>query len=68
MKFDLEKSVTRPQALALVKEHWRFAPGSETVPLSESLGRVTAENLYAKNTLPVFRASCFDGVAVHSAD
>ena len=68
MKFDLEKSVTRPQALALMKEHWRFAPGSETVPLSESLGRVTAENLYAKNTLPVFRASCFDGVAVRSSD
>lgn len=68
MKFDLEKSVTRPQALALMKEHWRFAPGSETVPLSESLGRVTSENLYAKNTLPVFRASCFDGVAVRSAD
>lgn len=68
MKFDMEKSVTRAEALLLMKAHWQFAPGQETVSLEESLGRVTVENVYSVNTLPVFRASCFDGVAVRSAD
>ncbi|MEG1538196.1 MAG: molybdopterin molybdenumtransferase MoeA, partial [Clostridiales bacterium] len=68
MKFNMEKSVTRVEALTLMKEHWHFEPGWEIVALANSLGRVTAQTLYAKNTLPVFRASCFDGVAVRSAD
>lgn len=68
MKFDMEKSVTRAQALELMKERWRPAPGREVVALEEALGRVAAEDLRAVNTLPVFRASCFDGVAVRSAD
>lgn len=68
MKFDIEKSVTRAQALELMKEHWHFTPESEVVPLSECLGRVTVEDLFSKNTLPVYRASCFDGVAVRSSD
>ena len=68
MKFDMEKSVTRAQALELMKERWRPAPGREIVALEEALGRVAAEDLRAVNTLPVFRASCFDGVAVRSAD
>ena len=68
MKFELERSVTRAEALALMKEHWKFDAGKEIVPLEESLGRVTAEDLYSANTLPVVRASCFDGVAVRRAD
>lgn len=68
MKFDWEKSITRSQALVLMKEHWRFAPGREMVPLSECLDKVTAEDIFSKNTLPVFRASCLDGVAVRSSD
>ena len=68
MKFDMEKSVTRAQALELMKERWRPAPGRVVVALEEALGRVAAEDLRAVNTLPVFRASCFDGVAVRSAD
>lgn len=68
MKFNMEESVTRAEALRLMKEHWQFAPEREVVSLEEALGRVTAEAVYSKNTLPVFRASCFDGVAVRSAD
>lgn len=68
MKFDMGKSVTRAQALALMKEHWHFTPEREPVPLEDCLGRVTAENIYSVNTLPVFRSSCMDGVAVRSAD
>lgn len=68
MKFEFEKSVTRAEALELMKAHWTFTPGREIVPLEESMGRVTAEDLYSGNTLPVVRASCFDGVAVRSSD
>lgn len=68
MKFEFEKSVTRAEALELMKAHWIFMPGQEVVPLEQSVGRVTAEDLYSSNTLPVVRASCFDGVAVRSAD
>lgn len=68
MKFDMEKSVTRAQALALMKEHWHFTSEREPVPLEDCLGRVTAENIYSVNTLSVFRSSCMDGVAVRSAD
>ena len=68
MKFELEHSVTRAQALQLMKEHWTPAPGVETLPLAQCLGRVTAEELVSVNTLPVVRASCFDGVAVRKAD
>lgn len=68
MKFNMERSVTRTEALALVREHWIPAPRLETLPLGECLGRVTARELQAAYTLPVVRASCFDGVAVRSAD
>ncbi len=68
MKFCLEKSVTRQEALELMREHWRFEPERELIPLAESLGRVTAEEIHAAQTLPVYRASCFDGIAVRKAD
>lgn len=68
MKFDMAKSVTRAEALSLMKEHWNFTPERELVPLADCLDRVTAEDIYSVNTLPVFRSSCMDGVAVRSAD
>ena len=51
-----------------MREHWRFEPERELIPLAESLGRVTAEEIHAAQTLPVYRASCFDGIAVRKAD
>lgn len=68
MKFSMEKSVTRTEALKLMRENWHFEPAVETVKLEESLGRVTAENIYSRQTLPVYRASCFDGIAIRSSD
>ncbi|NMA69463.1 MAG: molybdopterin molybdotransferase MoeA [Desulfitobacterium sp.] len=68
MKFNIEKSVTRQEALSLMKSHWHFTPETEIVPLAESLGRVTAQDIHSKNTLPLVRASCFDGIAIRSAD
>ena len=67
MKFDLDPSVTRQDALRLMKENWKFTPACELVSLADAAGRVTAEDIFSRNTLPVFRASCFDGIAVNSA-
>ncbi|MDD7388072.1 MAG: molybdopterin molybdotransferase MoeA [Lachnospiraceae bacterium] len=68
MKFDMKNSVTRQEALSLMREHWTFSREQELVSLKDCLGRVTAEDIFSHNTLPVFRASCFDGVAVRSTD
>lgn len=68
MKVDLQTAVTRQEGAALLLERWTPQPRVEHVPLSEALGRVTAEDLYSINTLPVCRVSACDGIAVRSAD
>ncbi|PVX27821.1 MAG: molybdopterin molybdenumtransferase MoeA [Candidatus Bathyarchaeum sp.] len=42
--------------------------GSELVPLNEALGRVTAEDIRAKNSLPPFDRSAVDGYALQAKD
>ena len=42
--------------------------GSEQVPLSEALGRVTAEDIRAKYNLPRFDRSAVDGYALQAKD
>jgi molybdopterin molybdotransferase len=42
--------------------------GVDYVPLSEALGRVTAENIIAPNDLPPFDRSAMDGYAVRASD
>jgi molybdopterin molybdotransferase len=44
------------------------APGSETIDVSSSLGRVTAEDIRAPHPLPDFRRSTVDGYAVRAKD
>ena len=68
MKVDLETAVTRQEGAALLLERWTPRPRTEYVPLSEALNRVTAQDLYSENTLPVCRVSACDGIAVRSAD
>ena len=48
-------------ALAVVAEHSSFTLGTETVPLAEALGRVTAEDITAREPLPPFDAAIMDG-------
>ncbi len=67
MKFVLEESVTRKDALQLLRENWKFTAETEFVPLAQAGSRVTAQDIYSGNTLPVYRSSCFDGFAVRSA-
>lgn len=43
-----------------------YTLGVETVPLSDSVGRITAEEIYATDDLPLFNRSTVDGYAVKS--
>lgn len=68
MQFDIRQYPLRAEALEMMKAHWDPKPETEFVPLEQSLGRVTAETLYSRNTLPLCRASSCDGYAVRSGD
>ncbi|TCS84531.1 molybdopterin biosynthesis protein [Tepidibacillus fermentans] len=43
---------------------FQFQPRVEMVPTMESLGRITAEPIFAKVSMPNFHASAMDGIAV----
>ncbi len=61
-------SVTRAEALELLFGAWQPERKSEVVSLQDALGRVTAQAVYSRNTMPVYRTSQVDGIAVRSAD
>ncbi len=44
-----------------------FAAGTETVPVSEACGRITARPVYAGICAPHYPASAMDGIALHAA-
>jgi len=53
--------------LALCKERGvKFPLGVEIVDVRESLGRITAEPIFAKTSSPPFHSSAMDGIAVHA--
>jgi molybdopterin molybdotransferase len=68
MDFNYELAVTRSEALDLLFQHWPLKIDTELIPVQQALGRVTAQSVYSRNTLPVCRTSQFDGIAVRSAD
>lgn len=45
-----------------------FGPQSETIPVYEACGRVTAQAVYANICAPHYAASAMDGVAVNAKD
>jgi molybdopterin molybdotransferase len=53
--------------IAFVRELVRFE-GSESVPVTDALGRVTAGTVTSPRDLPLFRNSQMDGFAVRAAD
>jgi putative molybdopterin biosynthesis protein len=57
-----------PEALAAMRQ--AFPPGNhaETVPLRETVGRVTAEPVYAMRSVPEIDIAKFDGYAVRSRE
>ncbi|CAM3378939.1 molybdopterin biosynthesis protein [Brevibacillus invocatus] len=52
------------EAQQRIVESVRFSPQVEIIPTREALGRVTAEPIYAKVSMPNFHAAAMDGVAV----
>lgn len=60
--------VTRAEALELLFRHWPLRADTEWISLAQAVGRVTARDIYARNTLPVYRCSRADGIAVRAAD
>ncbi len=57
---------SREGVLADLFSRWTPGVEPEFVPLDESIGRITACELFSVNTLPVYRTSGCDGIAVKS--
>lgn len=59
---------TKEEALHDFFKAWRPTVSSELVNLDKAVGRITAQDIYSKVTLPVVRASACDGIAIRSSD
>lgn len=66
--FDVSGLVTWEEALEKLFRIWQPEPSRETVPVAESCGRVLAEDVFARYTIPVVRAAMMDSVALRSSD
>lgn len=64
MIFDYSESVTRQEALEILRNHWSPEPVKEFVSLEDSIGRYAAEDVFALYDSPINRTSAFDGIAV----
>ncbi|USG64302.1 molybdopterin biosynthesis protein [Brevibacillus ruminantium] len=62
-KIYLEDTPLR-EAQEQLKKRISFLPKIETIPTARALGRVTAEPVYAKVSMPNYHASAMDGIAV----
>ncbi|MDD6024200.1 MAG: molybdopterin molybdotransferase MoeA [Oscillospiraceae bacterium] len=61
------QNVTFQEAAKVLLEH--VVPvGTETVPLTEALGRILAQDVFAQTDVPPFDRSPFDGYAFQAAD
>ncbi len=63
-----DQYATRAETMKALFERWNLAPDTELLPLNRAEGRVSAGDIYSRNTLPVRRAAVGDGVAVRFAD
>lgn len=58
--------ISRQEALRLILERSQFEIKVEIIPIREALGRVTAHEILAVNTLPNSPSSAMDGIAIKS--
>ncbi len=63
----MEGFPSREEALSDFFKAWEPMRETELVVLDDAVGRVLARDMVSSNTLPVVRASSFDGIAVKSA-
>ena len=59
---------SREEYVKLAISHTKFNRRTETVSLMDSIGRVTAKDIYSLNTLPNRPTSAMDGIAVRYDD
>jgi putative molybdopterin biosynthesis protein len=62
-KIYLEDTPLR-EAQEQIRKRIRFVPEVEIIPTTQALGRVTAQPIYAKVSMPNYHASAMDGIAV----
>ena len=63
----LDSAWARFQSALEAVGRWQSLSG-ETIPLSDAVGRVTAESIWARFSSPHYHASAMDGFAVRSKD
>jgi len=63
----LDEARQRLEMALCEANRWDALPG-ESVPLTEALGRITAEPVWAKISAPHYHASAMDGYAVQAKD
>jgi len=54
----------RAEALREILDYASLSPKTELIPISDALGRITAEPIFANVSMPHYHASAMDGVAV----
>ncbi len=62
------KSLSHAQEIILRALPWKERLETEEVPVKEALGRVTAQPLFARRSLPPFNAAAMDGIAVRAEE
>jgi putative molybdopterin biosynthesis protein len=61
--------ISLAEARALVERSFAAAPGTVRVPVTQgAVGRITAEPIFARFSVPAIHISAMDGIAVRSAD
>lgn len=58
----------RAEALKEILEAARLSPEIELIPISDALGRITAEPVFANVSMPHYHASAMDGVSVNAEE
>lgn len=67
MKHETQALPSRAEVLSALLEKWSFNPERETIPVDRAAGRILAEPVCSRVTIPMVRASSMDGVGVSSA-
>jgi len=55
-------------AASLIKKNMHVVANTEKIPLSEATGRISAEDIFSANNLPLFSRSQVDGYAIIASD
>jgi len=67
-KFLLNDLISRETAVDKLIKYWDVQSNVEIIKLEDSLGRVSSMDIFSINSLPVYRASMADGIAVRKSD